>query len=137
MKVAEESHEFCRYNEVATFTAIQAKSIKPSADSKVGLYFASGRSSMIVHNANIVLQIETRENEDMRSDAAIHCIKFRRGPKFVMNNLRKEFMYNRFVDLGLPNIEDQQEQGKFGEDLSGLMETILKTEEEAEYKKEE
>lgn len=119
--VAEQMHEFARMNEVSVFTGLQVKVAKPG-EGGIGLH-RIGRSSMIMHNVNIGLQIENRENENMRPDSQIHCIKFRRGPLFVMNNLRKEFMYTRFADSGMPALENQ-ETGRVGEDLSGLLDAI-------------
>ena len=40
-----------------------------------------------------------------------------------MNNLRKEFMYTRFADSGMPEMANQ-ESGRVGEDLSGLLDVI-------------
>ncbi len=134
MKVAEQMHEFARTNEVVVYSGLQLKTTKPG-ESGVGIHMI-GRSSLILHNVNLALQIENRENEDMRPDSIIHCIKFRRGPKFVMNNLRKEFMYTRFADTGLPNAEPEKEMGKFGEDLSGLMSAILDTNEDVSQEQE-
>jgi len=134
--IAEQMHEFARVNEVAVFTAVQAKCSKPG-EGGVGLH-RIGRSSMILHNANIALQIENRENEDMRPDARIHCIKFRRGPKFIMSNLRKEFVYNRFADAGFT--EEQRapkQEGKLGEDLSSVMALIEQDDSEHEAQQEQ
>jgi hypothetical protein len=60
----------------------------------------TGRSKGIMTNVNVALQIEDREDEDLKTDSIIHCVKHRGGPKFIMNNLRKEFQYTRFYDLG-------------------------------------
>jgi hypothetical protein len=128
--VAEQMHEFGRVNEVVTFTGVQVKCSKPG-EGGVGLH-RIGRSSMIMHNVNLALQIENRDNEGLRPDSIIHCIKFRRGPAFVMNNLRKEFQYCRFADSGLPDVNSEQEIGKPGEDLSSLMAAILPSEESEE-----
>jgi len=120
--IAEQMHEFARTNEVAVFTGLQVKVAKPG-EGGIGIH-RIGRSSMIMHNVNIGLQIENRENEQLRPDSFIHTIKFRRGPLFVMNNLRKEFMYNRFVDTGMPDPNVGKEVGNFQEDLSSILESM-------------
>lgn len=128
--VSEQMHEFARINQTVVFSAVQVTSAKPG-EGGIGLH-RIGRSKMIAHNANIVFQIENREDEDMRSDARIHCIKFRRGPKFIMTNLRKEFQYTRFVDLGFtPDKERKEGSGlvQSNDDLTSLIEQIFGQEE--------
>ena len=124
--IAEQMHEFARVNDVAVITAVQVKTSKPG-EGGIGLH-RIGRCSMIMHNVNLGLQIENREDEENRPDAIIHCIKFRRGPKFVMNNLRKAFMYTKFIDGGFT---DDAEVENTGEDLTDVMGQIF-TEEDAE-----
>ena len=127
--VSEQMHEFARVNDVVVVSAVQVTDAKPGQGG-VGLH-RIGRSRMIAHNANLVLQIEVREDEDNRVDARIHCIKFRRGPKFIMNNLRKEFAYTRFFDLGFKptnnneNIIAPGDNGALGEDLTSIIEEIF------------
>jgi len=119
--VAEQMHEFARYNKVPVATAVQLKTTKPG-EGGIGLH-KIGRSSMIAHNANIVLQLEYREDEESRVDARIHCIKFRRGPKFVMSHVRKEFQYTKFVDMG--NSESNDSKVLSDEDLTETMNMLL------------
>ena len=119
--VAEQMHEFARYNKVPVATAVQLKTTKPG-DGGIGLH-KIGRSSMIAHNANIVLQLEYREDEESRVDGRIHCIKFRRGPKFVMNNVRKEFQHTKFIDMG--NAESADKKVLSNDDLTGAMALLL------------
>jgi len=123
--IAEQMHEFARVNDVAVITAVQVKTSKPG-EGGIGLH-RIGRCSMIMHNVNLGLQIENREDEENRPDAIIHCIKFRRGPKFVMNNLRKAFMYTKFIDGGFT---DDAEVENTGEDLTDVMGQIFTEDEE-------
>lgn len=123
--IAEQMHEFARVNDVAVVTAVQVKTSKPG-EGGIGLH-RIGRCSMIMHNVNLGLQIENREDEENRPDAIIHCIKFRRGPKFIMNNLRKAFMYTKFIDGGFAN---DAEVENTGEDLTDVMGQIFTIEEE-------
>lgn len=104
MKIAEEIHEMGRVCECVMISAVQVTQMAPGAGG-IGLH-RIGRSRMIAHNANLVLQIENREDEDARHDARIHNIKFRRGPKFIMSNLVKEFKFTRFADLGFCEKDD-------------------------------
>jgi len=126
--IAEQMHEFARVNDVGVVTAVQVKTSKPG-EGGIGLH-RIGRCSMIMHNVNLGLQIENREDEELRPDARIHCIKFRRGPKFIMNNLRKAFMYTKFIDSGFADPSDNQAESP-GEDLTDVMGQIF-TEEEIE-----
>ena len=123
--VSQSLAEFGRLNEVVVFSAVQVTSSKPG-EGGIGLH-RIGRSRMIAHNANIVFQIENREDEDIRPDARIHCIKFRRGPKFIMDNLRKEFQFTRFADMGFsPNKEKTTGAvATPNEDLSDMLNKIF------------
>lgn len=115
--ISQDMHEFCRQEDIPVLTGLQLTTTEPGKGG-IGLH-RIGRSRMIAHNANLYLQIEDREDEDQRSDAKIHNIKHRGGPKFVMNNLKKEFRFSRFVDMGY-NKTNLQDVGKFGEDLTEL-----------------
>lgn len=106
--ISEEMHEFGRHNKVLVATGVQLTEVKPG-EGGIGLH-RIGRSRMVAHNCNLVLQIESRLNEDNLPDSRVHCIKFRRGPKFVMSNLRKDFKYTRFTDMGLPIDKKQLEE---------------------------
>ncbi len=106
--ISEEMHEFARHNKVLVATGVQLTETKPG-EGGVGLH-RIGRSRMVAHNCNLVLQIESRMNEDNLPDSRVHCIKFRRGPKFIMSNLRKDFKYTRFTDMGLPIDKKQLEE---------------------------
>lgn len=130
--IAEQMHEFARVNDVAVITAVQVKTSKPG-EGGIGLH-RIGRCSMIMHNVNLGLQIENREDEENRPDAIVHCIKFRRGPKFIMNNLRKAFMYTKLIDEGF---KEDKETGSTGEDLTDIMGQIFVEEENEEGEKDE
>jgi len=108
LKVSAEMHEFTRVNHVPIFTALQLTITK--AGSQAPGMERTGRSKGIMTNVNVALQIEDREDEDLKSDSIIHCVKHRGGPKFIMNNLRKEFQYTRFYDLGFTvnNVSNNQ-----------------------------
>lgn len=121
--ISESLHEFGRINDVGCVTAVQVKTSKPGTEG-VGLH-RIGRSSLIMHDVNLGLQIEMRDNEDMRPDAPIHCIKFRRGPRFVMNNLRKAFMHTKFIDGGFTPDGASASTSTGNDDLTEMMEDML------------
>ena len=80
-KIAEKIHEFARVHNLIVLSAVQlnraAKSEK-DADAKIGLH-RIGRSAMIMQNANIAIQIETRMKEKGYPDMIYHLIKNRDG----------------------------------------------------------
>lgn len=122
-RISEQMHEFARVNDCLVISAFQLTKVKPG-EGGIGIY-RIGRCKNIADNANIVLQIEAREDEQLRLDSRIHCIKFRRGPLFIMNNLKKEFKYCKFLDLGFNGDKPQEEVRSNGEDLTGIMEEIF------------
>jgi len=124
--ISEEIHEFSRANNVLTFTAMQLQEVKQSNEN-LGLHNI-GRSRMVAHNCDLVLIIQNRENEDMRPDSLITCAKLRKGPKFIMNNLRKEFQYTRFGQTEVVLEKDKRLESIITnkpEDLSQIIEQIF------------
>lgn len=79
-KVAEKIHEFARVHGVIVLSAVQLNRAKPGKDAeeKIGLH-RIGRSALIMQNANIAVQIETRQNEKNYPDMFYHLIKNRDG----------------------------------------------------------
>lgn len=78
-KVAEKIHEFARVHNCIVLSAVQLnrpKGIKE--EDKIGLH-RIGRSALIMQNANIAVQIETRANEKQYPDMYYHVIKNRDG----------------------------------------------------------
>ncbi len=79
-KISEKIHEFARVHNCIVLSAVQlnrAKSGKETED-KIGLH-RIGRSALIMQNANIAIQIETRVNEKQYPDMKYHVIKNRDG----------------------------------------------------------
>jgi len=87
--VAEDMHEFCRNKNIPVITAAQRKAVDKKSKTASDLEDV-GRSKMVGDNANIVLLIEKREDEELRSDMEIIVAKNRDGRKgkFI---LLKEF----------------------------------------------
>lgn len=79
-KIAEKIHEFCRVHNCTVLSAVQLNRAKGGKDAteKIGLH-RIGRSALIMQNANIAVQIETRPNEKDYPDMYYHVIKNRDG----------------------------------------------------------
>lgn len=98
-KIAEELHEFARVHNVIVLSAVQLNRVKPSKDStneeNVGIH-RIGRSSMILHNANICVQLLKRPNEQNFPTAEYHLIKNRDG-ELGKGTMRKAFNCRCFL----------------------------------------
>lgn len=79
-KIAERVHEFARVHNLIVLSAVQLNRGKggKEAEEKIGLH-RIGRSALIMQNANIAVQIETRANEKQYPDMYYHVIKNRDG----------------------------------------------------------
>lgn len=79
-KIAEKIHEFARVHNKIVLSAVQLNRAKAGKDveEKIGLH-RIGRSALIMQNANIAVQIETRQNEKQFPDMFYHLIKNRDG----------------------------------------------------------
>ena len=79
-KIAERIHEFARVHNIIVLSAVQLNRGKggKEAEEKIGLH-RIGRSALIMQNANIAIQIETRPNEKQYPDMYYHVIKNRDG----------------------------------------------------------
>jgi replicative DNA helicase len=78
-KIAERIHEFARVHNVTVLSAVQLNRSKGAKEEdKIGLH-RIGRSALIMTNANIAIQIETRANEKNVPDMKYHVIKNRDG----------------------------------------------------------
>lgn len=79
-KIAEKIHEFARVHNVIVLSAVQLNRSKggKEIEDKIGLH-RIGRSALIMQNANIAVQIETRPNEKQYPDMYYHLIKNRDG----------------------------------------------------------
>lgn len=78
-KIAEKIHEFARVHGCIVLSAVQLNRTKGAKEEdKIGLH-RIGRSALIMQNANIALQIESRANEKNHPDMFYHVIKNRDG----------------------------------------------------------
>ncbi len=78
--IAGKLHEFVRAHNLIGLSAVQLNRVKASKDveDRVGMH-RIGRSALIMHHANIGVQIETRQNEKQYPDMYYHLIKNRDG----------------------------------------------------------
>jgi replicative DNA helicase len=88
-KLAEQMHEFCRTYETRIISPVQLTK-PPKTNGKetaTADQHRIGRSIMIAQNANIVLNIETRKDEESRPDMIVRIAKMRDGEKgaFVLH----------------------------------------------------
>ena len=67
------------------------------------------RSSMVPHNADVVLQIAKRADEYVRSDVKVYIVKLRDGDKGEPFTLSKDFEKMKVRDLVDENIIDDDE----------------------------
>lgn len=101
--IAASLHEFARAYDCVVITAAQLTDIKRSStgsqeeSKRVGVH-RWGRSSLIMHNVNLGIQIETRPNEISFPDLKIHVVKNRKGP-LGKGNLIKNFANASLVDV--------------------------------------
>jgi replicative DNA helicase len=80
-KVAEEMHEFCRSKDIPVLTAAQRKNRDKKNKSQSHDGEDIGRSRLILDNCNIMLLIETRDEEHLLEDMNVHIVKNRDGEK--------------------------------------------------------
>ena len=84
-RIAEQLHEFCRAYNVPVISPVQLtrpqkqSSKKDETNANVADQSRVGRSFMLVQNANIIINIEKRPDEDTRRDMVIRIAKMRDG----------------------------------------------------------
>jgi replicative DNA helicase len=119
-------HEFARAYDCVVITAAQLTDLKRNSNSgsqeegrRVGVH-RWGRSSLIMHNVNLGIQIETRPNERSFPDLKIHVVKNRKGP-LAQGNLVKNFANASLIDVPF----DQDEiPGDVSSDIPNLIKAI-------------
>lgn len=101
-KVAEQMHEFCRTYETRVISPVQLtrppkqngkESASPADQHRVG------RSIMLSQNANIVLNIESRKDEDQKPDMIVRIAKMRDGEKGAFSLNKALYMMRIYDDL--------------------------------------
>lgn len=129
-------HEFARAYNIACLTAVQATDIKRGSkggqkkteDEVIGLHRV-GRSSLIMHHANLGIQIEKRTGEEKYPDFKYHITKNRKGPllkgSMLKNFANASLLDNGYVTPNTPtssnnNIEDVKE------DISAKIQKLIR-----------
>jgi len=106
--ISAELHEFARVYEIAVITGSQVNRTKDGTERYDTDRIA--RSSMIPHNADVVLQIAKRPDEYVRSDVRIHIIKLRDGDKGEPFTLSKDFERMKVRDIvDEPLLDDDED----------------------------
>jgi replicative DNA helicase len=102
--IASSLHEFGRAYDCTMITAAQLTDLKRSSSGgsqeeskRVGVH-RWGRSSLIMHNVNLGIQIESRPNERSFPDMKIHVVKNRKGP-LGEGSLIKNFANASVIDV--------------------------------------
>lgn len=123
--IAASLHEFARAYDCVVITAAQLTDLKRNSTGsqeesrRVGVH-RWGRSSLIMHNVNLGIQIETRPNEMSFPDLKVHVVKNRKGP-LGKGNLVKNFANASLVDVPY----DQQEMpGDVSANIPALIKSI-------------
>lgn len=123
--IAASLHEFARAYDCVVVTAAQLTDLKRNSTGsqeesrRVGVH-RWGRSSLIMHNVNLGIQIETRPNEMSFPDLKVHIVKNRKGP-LGKGNLIKNFANASLVDVPY----DQQEMpGDVSANIPALIKSI-------------
>lgn len=120
--IAGKIHEFGRAYNTRIMTAVQlnrpSKSQKNADPSELIGIHRIGRSSLIMHHANVGLQIESRKDESARDTMVYHIIKNRDG-ELGKHEIRKKFANAAIFDM--PFVPPDRDE--FGSFVSGFDDT--------------
>lgn len=128
--IAGKLHEFARAYNIIVLTAVQlnrptTKSVKDPSE-LIGIH-RIGRSSLIMHHANIGIQIESRKDEQTYTDMKYHVIKNRDG-ELGSHTLIKNFKNASVLDMDPPFTPKVDESGYIsnGEDVEDISTLLAK-----------
>jgi len=124
-KIAEKIHEFARVHGLIVLSAVQLNRAKGGKDveEKIGLH-RIGRSALILQNANIAIQIETRAKEKSYPDMIYHLIKNRDG-ELCHGRIIKNLACGTLIDDPMEMQEsDAQFEMRDPDDLSHKIEAL-------------
>ena len=116
--LAEKLHEFGRYHDIAVVSPVQLnRPPKNNSGSAVADQHRVGRSNMLVQNCDMLLNIETRSEEELRQDMVIRIAKMRDAAKGSFQ-LMKRFDIMRILsdipDWGTVDLYDGYQGAKDG-----------------------
>lgn len=124
-------HEFARAYDCVVITAAQLTDLKRNASGsqeegrRIGVH-RWGRSSLIMHNVNLGIQIETRPNERSFPDLRAHVVKDRKGP------LRQGSMIKNFANASL--IDVPYDENEIPGDVTANIPNLIKSIQDAKNK---
>lgn len=107
-QLAGKVHEFARVHSIPVVTAVQLNRIPPdqrgNTAKSVGLH-RIGRSSLIATHATLIIQIESRQDEETHDDFIYHIIKNRYGQAGKSHAIWKNFNKCSVTDKPYDNKE--------------------------------
>lgn len=126
--IAGKLHEFSRFYNIVVLTAVQlnrpSNKVNKDSNDLIGIH-RIGRSSLIMHHANIAIQIESRKDEATYGDLKYHVIKNRDG-ELGHHSLVKNFKHASLREPSVPFSPSVEEYGlpleTMHEDISALLE---------------
>jgi len=119
-KISALCHEFARAHNVIVLSAVQLNRSKAKTEEdRIGMH-RIGRSAMIMHNANIALQINKRENENKYPDMEYFVIKCRDG-ELGKGHVIKDFKSGSLLDI---NNQDGYSDPTSADDISAKIEIL-------------
>jgi len=125
-KLAGKIHEFGRVYGIPVVTAVQLNRLTPSKNQTeiqtIGLH-RIGRSSLMAQHATVVIQIETRQDEDTHDDFVYHIVKNRDGESRKKHAIWKNFSHSSITDKPF-NVQDNSDWSE-EEDISADTSDIL------------
>ena len=120
-KISEKVHEFARVNTVGVITAMQLNRSKAKeVEEKIGLHRLA-RSNGVARNANVVIQIESRPQEQSYPDSYYWIIKNRNGMQ-GKGKMLKSYSCAKLIDC--PIELDAENNIKDIDDISDEVEFI-------------
>jgi replicative DNA helicase len=122
--IAGKLHELVRAHNLIGLSAVQLNRVKPSKDAeeRVGMH-RIGRSALIMHHANIGIQIGTRPNEKSYPDMEYFIIKCRDGGQ-TKGKLIKNLSCASLLDDPGPGDEDTGFEFTDYDDISAKIEDM-------------
>jgi len=125
-KLAGKIHEFGRVYGIPVVTAVQLNRLTPTKNQTdnqtIGLH-RIGRSSLMAQHATVVIQIETRPDEETHDDFIYHIIKNRDGESRKKHAIWKNFSHSSITDkpFNAQDNDDWSEEEDISEDLSDIL----------------
>jgi len=125
-KLAGKIHEFARVYGIPVVTAVQLNRLAPSKNQTevqtIGLH-RIGRSSLMAQHATVVIQIESRPDEDTHDDFIYHIIKNRDGESRKKHTIWKNFSHSSITDkpYNSKDNENWSEEDDISVDMSGIL----------------